>query len=194
MSMLRHISDKEWIKNQWETSNFGDIRLNKRIAKLTEKILANPHAGLPLQTQNWAELKGAYRFLGNSKVNHKEIQSAHYANVLDEATKKTQPVLFIQDATELDYSAHESKSEELGPLGDYKRIGAMLHNCLAIVPGSVIDVIGLAHQIPWIRADNAGRRKTETRAQRSKRETEGMHWKKLYNQLVIHQIIANGSA
>jgi hypothetical protein len=176
--MMRQFNEKEWLKNQWETSNFGDTRLNKRIVKLAEKILTNPHLGLPLQTQNWAELKGAYRFLGNNKVNYKEIQSKHYMNVLDETKKKTQPILYIQDATELDFSSHESKKDELGPLGDYRRTGLMLHSCLAIIPGKITEIIGLAHQIPWIRDNNAGRKKTETKAQRRKRETEAMHWEK----------------
>ena len=72
--MMQQFNEKEWLKNQWGTSKFGDTRLNKRIVKVAEKILTNPHLGLPLQTQNWAELKGAYRFLGNDKVNYKEIQ------------------------------------------------------------------------------------------------------------------------
>ena len=176
--MMQQFNEKEWLKNQWGTSKFGDTRLNKRIVKVAEKILTNPHLGLPLQTQNWAELKGAYRFLGNDKVNYKEIQSNHCVNSLDEAKKKTQPVLYIQDTTELDFSSHESKKNELGPIGDYRRTGMMLHSCLAIVPGKTTEIIGLAHQIPWIRADNPGRRKTETKAQRRRRDTEAMHWEK----------------
>jgi Transposase DNA-binding/Transposase DDE domain len=176
--MMHQFNDKKWLKNQWETSNFGDVRLNKRIVKLAEKILTNPHLGLPLQTQNWAELKGAYRFLSNNKVNHQEIQSQHYANVFEEAEKRKQPILYIQDTTELDFSSHESKKNELGPLGDYKRVGIMLHSCLAIVPGKMTSIIGLAHQIPWIRSDNAGRRKIETKAQRKKRDRESMFWEK----------------
>ena len=179
---MQQFRDREWVKNQWEKSNFGDARLNKRIINLAEKILNNPSSGLPSQTKNWGELKGAYRFLSNKKVDHKKIQSKHYANVHNEAEKKEQPVLFIQDTTELDYSSHISKKGELGPIGDHRGTGIMLHSCLAIVPGDVVDVIGLAQQTPWIRTEHKGRKKTETKAERKKEIQKQCIGKKPCNQ------------
>src|SRR5260221_14146957 len=53
----------------------------------------------------------------------------------------------VQDITELDYSSHTA-TEGLGPIGDHRGRGLLVHNTLAIEPSSR-QVIGLAYQQVW---------------------------------------------
>lgn len=115
-------------------------------------------------------------------MDHKKIQSNHYSDVRNEAETKEQPVLFVQDTTQLDYSSHISKKDELGPIGDYRGTRIKLHSCLAIVPGKMTEIIGLAHQTPWIRTEHKGRRQTETKAERKKERQSQCIGKKPCNQ------------
>jgi hypothetical protein len=59
------------------------------------------------------------------------------------ASKQHELVLFVEDTTELDYTAHASKTG-LGPIGDGKGRGLLMHSTLALVPEGR-QVLGLAH-------------------------------------------------
>ena len=64
-------------------------------------------------------------------------------------------VLFVQDATYLDYSAHRA-CQGLGPIGDGKGRGMVVQSCLALVPPGPRDplghILGMAQQSVWARA------------------------------------------
>jgi hypothetical protein len=51
--------------------------------------------------------------------------------------------LFIEDTTELDFTAHPA-TKNLGPIGDGKGRGLLLHSTLAITPDGLV-ILGLAH-------------------------------------------------
>jgi hypothetical protein len=52
-------------------------------------------------------------------------------------------VLMVEDTTELDYTAHANMTG-LGPIGNGKGQGLLLHSTLAMVPDTR-EVLGLAH-------------------------------------------------
>lgn len=98
--------DERWIKKQWSRSDLGDSRLNKRVLQIAGASLKRPDKSLPQRLQDWSSLKGAYRILSSKKVSHKKLQTEHYQNVIKEASRKRDYVLFIQDGSELIFNSH----------------------------------------------------------------------------------------
>lgn len=144
--------DTEWIEAQWKGSPLGDKRLESRAIKIGKACLATPDGTLPEKFTTWADTKGAYRFFDTPKVSHEALQTVHYQNVIKAATSTNNPVLFIQDGSEILYNHHPSTTG-LGPTSDAFGQGIMFHSCLAVElkDDSPPVTLGLAKQTPWIR-------------------------------------------
>ncbi len=175
---MNHIlSDNEaWTKRQWSSAKLGDARRNKRAVKIGDCMLRKPTASLPNQMKDFYDLKAVYRLLNEEDVTHGALQEVHWNNVKEAANKTKNTVLMIQDTSELDYSSKKS-IEGLGPIGNHKGRGVLIHSTLAVEFGKngPESVLGLAHQSAWIR-DNIARRQTEKRSERAKRRTEADCW------------------
>ena len=83
-------------------------------------------------------------------------------------------MLFIQDTTEVDYTAHPH-TRGLGHIGDGRGRGFELHSCLAVRPAEPSPaVLGRAYQQPWTRQEvHHG---PETRTPRGARARESAVW------------------
>ena len=57
-----------WAKQEFETIDLGDPRLNRRAVLLAERLAQKPGASIPGACENWAETSAAYRFLRNEQV------------------------------------------------------------------------------------------------------------------------------
>jgi hypothetical protein len=126
--------------------------------------------------EDWADLKGAYRILGNARATHESLSSPHWARTRSFAGQPNLGVvLFIQDTTELDYSTHRDTSG-LGSIGNGAGYGIELHSTLCVIPGEKAQSVGLAYQHPWVR-DQPLRSQTEKGQDRRKRRTEHDVWK-----------------
>jgi transposase Tn5 family protein len=90
-----------------------------------------------------------------------------------EAAGKREQVLLIQDTTEADYQQHPTTTG-LGPIGNGTHQGFLLQSVLAILPGTR-EVLGLAHQEPFLRQPVP---KGETKWQRAQRERESQVWER----------------
>ena len=66
-----------WAKQEFETIELGDARLNQRAVLLAERLGQKPGASIPAACENWAETAAAYRFLRNHQANWEEVLSAH---------------------------------------------------------------------------------------------------------------------
>ena len=157
----------EWAQEQFGSAWFGDPRLTRRAVRIAEQMARRPGDSLPKQMQDWAEQKASYRFMGNQAVSHEALCKAHWEQTRAQARQSGQTVLMVQDITELDYTAHEG-TQGLGPIGDHRGRGLLLHNTLAISVGER-RVIGLAYQQVWVR-EEVSHKQQETRAQRLKRQ------------------------
>lgn len=98
--------DSAWAQKQWGEAKLGDGRLTKRAVKLGEACVVHPEKSLPQKFEDWASIKGACRFLASPKVTHRDLQVPHYQNVLEEAARSQERVLFIQDGSELLFNSH----------------------------------------------------------------------------------------
>lgn len=164
----------EWAQQQWGTIELGDKRRNDRAVQLGAQIARLPEGTLPGQTQSWADLKAAYRLLHSTNVTHEAISLPHWRLTPQEVQHSKGPVLFIQDGSQLDFTGRDAQG--LGRIGDDRGQGLLMHSALAVRPGTDPQILGLAHQVVWIR-EGASHKSSETRVQRYRRaDRESAHW------------------
>ena len=135
---------------QWGEANLGDARRNARAIRLGVALAGQPQASLPNQTSSWAELKAAYRLLNEPDVTYAGLSTPHWQITRRQATQPgLNVVLFIQDTTELDFTAHR-QTQGLGHIGDTNGRGFELHSCLAVIPtlGNP-EIVRVAAQTVW---------------------------------------------
>jgi hypothetical protein len=162
-----------WSALELRHVDLGDHRLNKRLVKLVDDLLAAPEATVPQASGDWAATKAAYRFWDNPRVDPDDIRAAHRAVALERlVSHQDEPILAIQDTTSFDFTDHPDTAG-LGYLAHSKRRGFWLHTALAVSAAGV--PLGPLAQHTWTR-DPATLGK---RAQRNKKETadkESQRW------------------
>jgi hypothetical protein len=120
----------QWAQQEFGFAELGDDRRNKRLVKIATKLAAKPGGTLPQAFADWAELKAAYRFFGQSGVTFERIQAPHLERTR-QSCRQPGEYLLIEDTTLLDYSDHGA-IEDLGIIGDGTRRGFELHSTLAV--------------------------------------------------------------
>lgn len=133
---------KTWAQEQWGRVELGHPRLTARAVAMGAKMAAHPEASLPEQMQSPAALKGAYRLLDHACVTLERLVAPHCQETL-KAAGELALVLMVEDTTELDYT-HHPHTQGLGPIGDGRGRGLLLHSTLAVRPDTR-EVLGLAH-------------------------------------------------
>lgn len=90
---------------------------------------------------------------------------------------------FVQGGSQLDFTVRDT--EGLGRIGNARGRVILIHSTLALLllPGDPLTVLGLAHQLPWVR-DGAPHKPRETRTQRARRSgRESDHWFGVFRRL-----------
>lgn len=156
------LSAEEWAAQQYVPVELGDKRRNQQAVKMAAMIAANPAGSLPEQMGSRSSLDGAYRLLNNERVTMAQLLAPHLQQTLA-AARQFPLVLMVEDTTELEYTAHPSK-QGLGPVGNERGRGLLLHSTLAVLPEDR-QVLGLAHAQVVVRQPiakpNQHRRHTE---------------------------------
>ncbi len=137
------VVDQQWAKQQWGQVELGDKRRTRRAVKMGEQMTLNPGGSLPEQMGSWANLKAAYLLLNEEDVTLSKLSQPHWEQTR-QAAGAEQVVLMIQDTTEIDLTS-QPHIKNLGPIGDGRGRGFLLHSVIAFVP-AVQTVLGLAHQ------------------------------------------------
>lgn len=136
------------IRDEFETIDLGDERLNKRAKNVLDTLWADPQASINAANQGWTETQGAYRFFDNNLVTPENILQPH-----QEATRyrmAQHPVVLVtQDTTELDYTPHPPKGA--GPLNYEKQRGFLDHSHVAFTPEGL--PLGVLDANIWARSD-----------------------------------------
>ena len=168
----------QWAQTHFGFAQLGDQRRNQRLVKIAQHLAAHPGGTLPQAFGQWAELKAAYRFLGQAGVTFERIQAPHLA-LTQAACREAGEYLIIEDTTLLDYSGHPV-APELGQIGDGGGRGFELHTALAVrvegwtleqrPEGSLVGLLGQQCDRP--RARPAG----ETEAERWRRPRKSRRW------------------
>src|SRR5512142_3278811 len=95
-----------WAAQQWAAVQLGDRRLSRRAVEIGSRMAAYPEASLPKQMGGDRRLlDAAYRFLNHPGVSLEALTAPHRRQTLALA-RQGQIVLFPQDTTELDFTAH----------------------------------------------------------------------------------------
>lgn len=136
------LSAAEWAGQTFGQVDLGDKRRSKRALEMGAKMAAHPEESLPAQMQERSALMAAYALLNNDAVTMEALLTPHCRQTLA-AAGRTALVLLPEDTTELDYTAHPSTTG-LGPIGNGKGRGLLLHTTLAVVPEGR-TVLGIAH-------------------------------------------------
>jgi transposase-like protein len=171
--VLSSFSDPaHWAEQQWSTADLGEARRTRRAVQLGAALASRPEASLPEQTGSWHELKAAYRLLKEPEVTYAALSEPHWQVTRQQATQ-AHTVLFVQDSSDLDFTAHR-QTKDWGWIGHTGGRGFFLHNCLAVRPSAVPEILGLAAQKVWTRHEV--KKGTETRAARAKRPKESEVW------------------
>jgi hypothetical protein len=136
------LSANEWATQQWGQIDLGDKRLNRRAVEIGARMAAHPEASLPNQMQSPSMLEAAYRLMDNKHVSMLDLLKPHCQQTLEMA-REQEVTLWVEDTTELDYTAHASKTG-LGPIGNGLGRGLLLHCTLGVRPESR-TVWGLGH-------------------------------------------------
>jgi hypothetical protein len=124
-------SPADWAQMEFGFAQLGDQRRNKRLVKIGQALAANPGGTLPQAFPDWAELKAAYRFFGQSGATFENILTPHWERT-QAACREPGEYLIIEDTTDLDYTDHHPATEDLGTIGDGSGRGFELHNALAV--------------------------------------------------------------
>lgn len=170
---------REWAVAQFGSVNLGDLRRNRRLVGVAESLARSPQGTLPGSFDSWAELKAAYRLLGQKDVTYEKIIAPHQDQVRQQCRQSAESFL-VEDKSDLDFSSHRS-TQGLGLIGNGWGRGIMLHTTLALRVERwednepVVSVMGLFAQKPWVR-DHPPRRKHEKKKARLQRRRESQDW------------------
>ena len=135
---MKLCAPEAWAKAQWRRVDLGDARLNRRAVQVGAAMATHVDESLPRQMGNAAALQGAYDLLNHPRLTLAKLAGPHWENTRYAAAQQS-VVLFIQDTSEF-------HKKGLGPVGDGKGRGLLLHTVLAVVPQAVPEILGVAHQ------------------------------------------------
>ena len=164
-----------WVKQEMQTVELHDQRLNARLAEVLNQLSQHPTASIPAACGGYAETAAAYRLFDNEKVAFENVLQPHIdATRVRIASQAT--VLLAQDTTEIDLTRPEQQVAGAGPL-DRSRRGALLHEMQAFTPDGT--PLGTVHAVPWVRSDEKPTCASQSRAERNRQpieEKESYRW------------------
>lgn len=119
-----------------------DSRLEKRIEKVTLKMLTFGTSIVNRYSETHAERMGAYRALSNNRVKYTDLIKGLYKEV---SVKQNYPhLLCIQDTSEINLSSHKDsfskKDSHIGQLTKKGNIGFFCHPVLVVEPDQQIPL------------------------------------------------------
>jgi hypothetical protein len=122
-----------WAMEEAASADFGDERLDKRMATLLSDLGSRPNQSISAACGGGrAETKAAYRFFDNDKVTFEEVLAPHIAGTKTRMAQE-KLVLLVQDTTEIDLTRPEKEVKGSGEL-DGTRRGMLLHEMQAFTP------------------------------------------------------------
>jgi len=178
-----------WALAELLSARFGDARLNIRLAKLVAAFSVHPNGSLPETFRTWGDLKAAYRFFSNRRVQPRCIFDAHAQSTVKRLEGR-RTVLIAQDTTFFNYTTHRHTTG-LGPIGAnrQKQRGFAMHSAMAIDADSG-EPLGLLGAILWARkADRPASTATaakQDRPAKTPEEKESARWIKMLEHVTQH--------
>src|ERR1700719_191153 len=114
-----------WAKEELESVDLGDDRLDARLEVLLSALGSRPNLSIPAACGGRAEMEAAYRFFDNDKVTFDKVLQPHIARTLQRLAEQ-KVALLVQDTSEIDLTRPEQEVTGAGEL-DGARRGFLLH-------------------------------------------------------------------
>lgn len=163
-----------WAQEELEGLDLGDKRNNDRAKRLLERLGTSPRLSLPQACRGWAETKGAYRLLNQSKgTSTAETLLAPHAAATLERMRGESVVLCLNDTTQVDFTS-KPDTEGLGPLTYAEQQGFYLHPLLAVSPARLC--LGVLSAEWMVRDWKAHGKSRATKKSRPISEKESNRW------------------
>jgi hypothetical protein len=115
-----------------ESVDWGDQRLDTRVAVLLSDLGNRPNLSIPAACKGRAQMQAAYRFFDNDKVSFEKVLAPHVRQSLARMAGH-ETVLLVQGSTEIDLTRPEAEVAGAGRL-DQSRRGVLLHPLHAFTP------------------------------------------------------------
>jgi hypothetical protein len=163
------LSSSRWARRQFGSVDLSDQRRDRRVIAMAAHLVRNPSASLPAQMGSLKVLKAAYRVLDEEDVSYEALMTPHWKQTCRFASQE-RLVLMVQDTTVIDHTHHPT-TKGLGPIGNNRGYGYLLHTVLAVIP-KPRRVLGIAHQEPFLRQPAP----KESCNQRRQRPRESQVW------------------
>ena len=141
-------SAQEFAQVTWGGVQLHDRRLTERAVRVGACMTRQTDASLATQMKHPAALEAAYRLLNHASVTLQSLLIPSYEQTRQLASH-TEVVLWVNDATELDYTFHRA-TQGLGPIGDGRGRGLLMHTTLAIQPHTH-QILGVGHVEVYLR-------------------------------------------
>ena len=163
---------KSFGEMNFANAKLGDARRTKRLIQTANLMWRRPGGSLPQKLRNPKDLRALYRLMKCDDVTHEAILAPHREATFKTISEMKSTVLVLHDATELDYTTHESL-DDLGQIGNGNLRGYIAQNSLAVDP-KTRQVLVLCNQVLHRRATVT---KGETTAEKRERESrESLLW------------------
>ncbi len=151
----------KWLSNELAHSKFKDQRLEFRFKQIVCKIHKNYGKSIPEAFNDWGEVKAAYRFLSNDRIDESEILGSHFVNTQKRIISSSGPILLLHDTSEFSYK--RKKPEEIGFISRKRKLtkgsqeiphhisvcGILMHASLAVTQEGL--PLGLSATKFWTR-------------------------------------------
>jgi hypothetical protein len=133
--------NKSWIDEELVNCKFKDRRLKTRFVKLMKNLADSIGKPIPVACQDWASIKGAYRFLSNDNVDEHELMEGHFCSTKSRFNQTSKKILVLHDTSEFSYNHRKNDigithSVELntkdGRTKKHYVCGVLMHASLAI--------------------------------------------------------------
>jgi hypothetical protein len=130
------------VSTEFQNTDFGDVRLTRRLQQIAESSERNPSASLPEQSGSSAALEATYRFIENDSVSAKTILDSHIEQTSERAGAFPY-VYVIHDTTDFKFKG-EQRREGLGWVETPKDQGFFGHFSICASPsGEPLGTLGL---------------------------------------------------
>ena len=149
-----------WLDGELAACNLADERLTKRLRKLLGQIGGAMGQSIPFACQDWANAKGAYRFLSNGRVTEADILAGHFQSTRDRAGMEKGMIFVLHDTTEFTFQREASAAigvtksvnsgrDKAGRVRSHTVCGILMHSSLVLTTEGV--PLGLAAVKVWTR-------------------------------------------
>lgn len=159
----------QWAESQFGSCELGDVRRTRRAVTAATQFALSPDASTPRQIECWSDLKAAYRLFGQKAVTFSALARPHWQQTRASAKGVC---LLISDTTETNFGMRRHvQSTKLGPTGNGKGRGFMLHSSLMVL-ADTREVVGLAGQELFYRKSKGKAKENSYRRSQRSRESE----------------------